>query len=92
MSVTGRFRSDLIAAAAIAREPAQPVATPNTLAGSPSTPYSSWLERMQRSRGRHAAITKNLYTWSSYKNWSEKVRENWSEPQSKPRNDPSRGR
>ena len=85
MSVTGRFRSDLIAAAAAGREATPPA---NTLAGTAATPYSSWLERMQRSRGRHAAITKNLYTWSSYKNWTEKVRENWADPQAKPRTDP----
>jgi hypothetical protein len=83
MSVTGRFRSDLINAAISGRE-APPT---GGIAGSPATPYSNWLERMQRSRGRHAAITKNLYTWSSYKNWTEKVRENWSEPPAKPRND-----
>jgi hypothetical protein len=33
----------------------------------------------------HAAITKNLYTWSNYKNWTEKVKENWADPQAKPR-------
>ena len=34
---------------------------------------------MQRTRGRHAAITRNLYTWSSYKNWTEKVKDSWQE-------------
>jgi hypothetical protein len=29
---------------------------------------------MQRSRGRHAAITRNLYTWSNYKSWADKVK------------------
>ena len=29
---------------------------------------------MQRTRGRHAAITHNLYTWSNYKSWADKVR------------------
>jgi hypothetical protein len=32
---------------------------------------------MQRARARHAAITKNLYTWSNYKNWADKMRDNW---------------
>jgi hypothetical protein len=32
---------------------------------------------MQRTRGRHAAITRNLYTWSSYKTWADKVRTSW---------------
>jgi hypothetical protein len=29
---------------------------------------------MQRARARHAAITKNLYTWSNYKNWADRMR------------------
>jgi len=39
--------------------------------------YARWLEHMQRTRGRHAAITRNLYTWSNYKNWADKVRTSW---------------
>jgi hypothetical protein len=39
--------------------------------------YARWLEHMQRSRGRHAAITRNLYTWSNYKSWADKVRTSW---------------
>jgi len=52
-------------------------------AGGASTPeggaeaYARWLEHMQRTRGRHAAITRNLYTWSNYKNWADKVRTSW---------------
>ena len=38
---------------------------------------ASWLDRMQRSRMRHAAITNNLHTWSSYKSWSEQVKGAW---------------
>ncbi len=34
---------------------------------------------MQRARVRHAAITKNLYSWSNYKNWADKMRDNWEE-------------
>jgi hypothetical protein len=40
-------------------------------------PYSTWLDRMQRARGRHAAITKNLYTWSNYKSWADRMRDSW---------------
>jgi hypothetical protein len=36
-----------------------------------------WLEPLQRSRPRHAAITRNLTTWSSYKTWAEQVRDSW---------------
>jgi hypothetical protein len=87
MSVTGRFRTDIIAAAAGHREPVvAAVAVPG------ATPYSNWLERMQRTRGRHAAITKNLYTWSNYKNWAEKVRGDWEDKPAKARLDKFDGR
>jgi len=39
--------------------------------------YARWLEHMQRTRTRHAAITRNLYTWSNYKSWADKVRVDW---------------
>jgi hypothetical protein len=39
--------------------------------------YARWLEHMQRTRTRHAAITRNLYTWSNYKTWADKVRTSW---------------
>jgi hypothetical protein len=42
--------------------------------GSSAEAYARWLEHMQRSRGRHAAITRNLYTWSNYKSWADKVK------------------
>ena len=40
-------------------------------------PYGNWLDRMQRARARHAAITRNLHTWSNYKNWAEQVKDSW---------------
>jgi hypothetical protein len=33
---------------------------------------------MQRARARQAAITRNLYTWSNYKNWADQVRDSWA--------------
>jgi len=51
-------------------------------AGSPTggaDAYANWLDRMQRARARHAAITKNLYTWSNYKSWADKMRDNWED-------------
>lgn len=39
--------------------------------------FADWAERMQRARGRHAAITRNLYSWSSYKSWAERVKSGW---------------
>ena len=29
--------------------------------------------------GRHSAITNNLYSWHSYKNWADKVRGSWED-------------
>jgi hypothetical protein len=46
--------------------------------------YARWLEHMQRTRTRHSAITRNLYTWSNYKNWAEKVRHDWQAEDNKP--------
>lgn len=40
-------------------------------------PYGNWLDRMQRARARHAAITRNLHTWSNYKSWAEQVKDSW---------------
>ena len=49
-----------------------------------SEDYGSWLDRMQRARTRHAAITRNLYTWSNYKNWADQVKGSWEqEPEPK---------
>ena len=39
--------------------------------------YARWLEHMQRTRTRHAAITRNLSSWSNYKIWAEKMRHDW---------------
>jgi hypothetical protein len=41
--------------------------------------YGSWLDRMQRARTRHAAITRNLYTWNNYKNWADQVKGSWEQ-------------
>jgi len=83
MSSTGRFRTDIIAAAGVPRDPAlPPVAVPvGAAAAVPvgNSPYVNWADRMQRTRGRHAAITRNLYTWSNYKNWTEKVKDSWQD-------------
>jgi hypothetical protein len=41
--------------------------------------YANWLDRMQRARARQAAITRNLYTWSNYKNWADRMRDSWED-------------
>ncbi|HUN72246.1 MAG TPA: hypothetical protein VMU52_08045 [Steroidobacteraceae bacterium] len=50
----------------------------------PAEPFPEWLDRMQRARGRHAAITRNLNTWSSYKNWADRMRESWEDEERQP--------
>jgi hypothetical protein len=76
MSSPERGRGDLPGARAepttTAKTPAAPAAPADV-----ADPYSNWLDRMQRARVRHAAITKNLYTWSNYKNWADKMRDSW---------------
>ena len=56
------------------REPAPAAGTPTGGADA----YANWLDRMQRARARQAAITRNLYTWTNYKNWADQVRDSWS--------------
>ena len=61
-------------------------ATPQAPAAPPSAsqePYGNWLDRMQRARARHAAITRNLHTWSNYKSWAEQVKDSWDDEQKK---------
>jgi hypothetical protein len=50
----------------------------------PAEPYPDWLDRMQRARTRHAAITRNLNTWSSYKSWADRMRESWEDEERQP--------
>jgi hypothetical protein len=67
----------------VSNEPAAPAKTPGS-ADAPD-PYAHWLDRMQRARARHAAITKNLYTWSNYKNWADRMKDSWDDdPNAKP--------
>lgn len=51
----------------------------NRRAGNGTETYPSWLNRGQKPNGRHAAITKSLYTWSNYKSWADKVRGSWND-------------
>ena len=56
----------------------------NGSAADPAQPFPEWLDRMQRARARHAAITRNLNTWSSYKNWADRMRESWEDEEKQP--------
>jgi hypothetical protein len=75
MSSSDRGRGD---APSSRHEPVAAGATPPGPADA-ADPYANWLDRMQRARARHAAITKNLYTWSNYKSWADKMRDNWED-------------
>jgi hypothetical protein len=75
MSSSDRGRGD---APSSRHEPVPAGATPPGPADA-ADPYANWLDRMQRARARHAAITKNLYTWSNYKSWADKMRDNWED-------------
>ena len=63
-----------------------PAAPSNPTGGADA--YANWLERMQRARARQAAITRNLYTWSNYKNWADQVRDSWGASESGVQNNP----
>ena len=53
-------------------------------AADPAEPFPDWHDRMQRARARHAAITRNLNTWSSYKNWADRMRDSWEDEERQP--------
>ena len=48
----------------------------------PETPRN-WLSRTQPANPRHATITRSLYSWSNYKNWTEKVKTSWEKDKDK---------
>jgi hypothetical protein len=43
----------------------------------PADSHSNWLDRTQRARARHSAITQNLYSWANYKNWADRMKTTW---------------
>lgn len=53
--------------------------TDKAAAGASGEAYGNLLKRGPKIGGRHAAITTDLYSWHSYKNWAEKVRGSWEE-------------
>ena len=79
MSSTDRGRGN---APSKQKDQQQPASGP--VAADQAEPFPDWMDRMQRARGRHAAITRNLNTWSSYKNWADRMRESWEDEEQKP--------
>ena len=72
MSSSDRGRSDI---PGLRPDLTPPAKTPGP--ADAADPYANWLDRMQRARARHAAITKNLYTWSNYKNWADRMKDSF---------------
>lgn len=65
------------------RTPGDPAPPARSEVGAPSSgksppavpdPYESWMEKMQRGRGRHSAITRNLNSFANYKSWADKMK------------------
>ena len=54
----------------------QPSSVVRAGTAAPETPRN-WLSRTQPANPRHATITRSLYSWSNYKNWTEKVKSTW---------------
>jgi hypothetical protein len=70
-----QVRSDATPAVKPAAHSAPPIIVP----AKEGDAYATWLDRMQRARARHAAITKNLYTWSNYKNWADRMKDTFDD-------------
>ncbi len=45
----------------------------------PGSPGMAAPREVYKTGGRHSAITNNLYSWHSYKNWADRVRGTWDE-------------
>jgi hypothetical protein len=60
----------------------QPSSVVRAGSAAPETPRS-WLSRTQPANPRHATITRSLYSWSNYKNWTEKVKSSWDKDKEK---------
>ncbi len=77
MTATGRHR-------AWAGESAGAIVRAGASAPSREPQRANWLDRAPpaASNSRHAAITRSLNSWSSYKSWTDKVRNNWDKDKS----------
>jgi len=51
--------------------------------GGSRDPQRNWLDRAHPVNSRHAAITRSLYSWTNYKNWTDKVRHCWDKEKDK---------
>jgi hypothetical protein len=78
MSSSTRDRGNLAAPGPQAVPGAEPAPVPGPVGATPDQ-YSNWLDRTQRARARHAAITQNLYSWANYKNWADRMRTSWDD-------------
>jgi hypothetical protein len=72
-------RGRVIPAAPVTPATGRPDATSPGFPKAPPDAYTNWLDRTQRARARHSAITQNLYSWANYKNWADRMRNNWED-------------
>jgi len=41
--------------------------------------YRRWISKAPAPRSRRSGIDPSLYTWKGYRNWSDKVKRDWSD-------------
>jgi hypothetical protein len=74
LTATGRYRLHISKNG----RPAPPVNP-----GSPTPEERHWLTQSQHMNPRHAAITRGLFNWSSYKTWADKMKTGWDQDKDK---------
>ncbi len=45
--------------------------------------YRRWISKAPAPRKRRSSIDPSLYSWKGYRNWTEEVKRNWTDPQDK---------
>lgn len=43
--------------------------------------YRRWISKAPTNRGKRSGIDPALYSWKNYRDWSDKVKRNWSKDQ-----------
>ena len=69
LTATGRYRVRI----GEGGRPATPPKTPSP----PPVDQRHWLAQAQKPNARHSAITRSLFSWSSYRSWADKMKTGW---------------
>lgn len=72
-TATGTHRA-WVGEAAVKGSASAPLGGTIVRAGTPREMQRNWLEHAQPANPRHGAITRTLYSWSSYKSWTDRVK------------------